>query len=85
MWRVLRNAVQAGLLPDDTSEVLSVQAIPPSLAVRDQLEETKAWQIAFQSGILSPQTWSQMCSLDYDQEQANIQAAKKGAPSEAKD
>jgi hypothetical protein len=82
MWRVLRNAVQAGLLADDALEVLCVKAIPPSLAVRDQLQETQAWQIAFQNGILSPQTWSQMCSLDYDQEQANIQAAKNAAPPE---
>ncbi len=85
MWLVLRNAVRAGLLADEALEVLCVQAIPPSLAVRDPLQETQAWKIAFECGILSPQTWSQMCSLDYDQEQANIKAAKKAAPPGDKD
>ncbi len=83
MWRVLRNAVQAGLLADGALESLCVQAVPPSLAVRDQLQEAEALQIAFKNGILSPQTWSQMCSLDYDQEQSNIHAAEQHSPKEA--
>ena len=42
MWRVLRNAVHAGSLPDDAFECSDIQAVPPSLAVRDKLEETRA-------------------------------------------
>jgi capsid protein len=71
MWRVLRAAVATGRLTPDALELVDIQASPPSLEVRDPLKETQAFKIEFQSGILSPQTWSQRRGLDYDQEQAN--------------
>lgn len=70
--RVVENAVAAGKLPPDVCEVVDVQIIPPSLRVRDQLQQAQVDRIAFNSGVLSPQTWSQHLGLDYDQEQKNL-------------
>jgi capsid protein len=72
MWRVLDNAAAAGRLPAGVRDAIEIQAGPPTLAVRDPLEEAQACRIELESGILSPQTWSQRRGLDYDQEQANF-------------
>lgn len=72
MWRVVDNAVRAGRLPHDVRSVVEIQIIPPSLHVRDQLRQAQVDRIAFDSGILSPQTWSQHLGLNYDQEQKNL-------------
>ncbi len=76
MRRVLTAAVSAGRLAPEVLTLVEIQAAPPSLAVRDQLKETQTLRIQHQSGILSPQTWSQLAGLDYDQEQTNLQAAR---------
>jgi hypothetical protein len=52
--------------------VCQIQIIPPPLVVRDQLRQARVDRIAFDSGVLSPQTWSQHLGLDYDQEQKNL-------------
>lgn len=72
MRRVIDNAVAAGKLPGNVHEFVHLQAVPPSLHVRDQLQQAQVDQIAFNHGILSPQTWSQHLGLDYDQEQKNL-------------
>ncbi len=72
MWRVLKNAAAAGRLPRDVRQRVDIQITPPSLRVRDQTRECKVEQIAFENGLLSPQTWSLRLGLDYDQEQKNI-------------
>ncbi len=72
MWRVVDNAVRAGRLQQDVRSLVDIQIIPPSLHVRDQLRGAQVDRIAFDSGILSPQTWSQHLGLDYDQEQKNL-------------
>ncbi len=72
IWRVIENAVAAGLLPRDTRQLVELQITPPSLRVRDQQRECQVERIAFESGILSPQTWSLRLGLDYDQEQKNL-------------
>lgn len=72
MWRVLENACHAGLLPAEALDVLDVQAVPPSLTVREPLAEAQTLELQARNGILSPQTWSQLSGLDYDQEQANL-------------
>lgn len=74
MRRVVNDAILAGRLPASVLELVDVQAVPPSLAVRDRLKETQRHRIEHESGILSPQTWSQLAGLDYDQEQANFSA-----------
>ena len=72
MWRVIENAVEAGKLPRDVRELIEIQITPPSLQVRDQLRACQVERIAFEKGILSPQTWSLRLGLDYDQEQKNL-------------
>ena len=56
----------------DVRDLVDIQIMPPSLHVRDQLRQAQVDRIAFDSGILSPQTWSQHLGLDYDQEQKNL-------------
>ena len=72
MWRVVDNAVRAGKLPADVRKQIDIQITPPSLHVRDQLRACQVERIAFEKGILSPQTWSLRLGLDYDQEQKNL-------------
>ncbi len=72
MWRVIENAAAAGRLPRDVRRHVELQVSLPSLHVRDQLRECQIERIAFENGVLSPQTWSQRLGLDYDQEQKNL-------------
>jgi capsid protein len=72
MWRVIENAVAAGTLPKNVAEVVQLQITPPSLYVRDQLQQAQVDRLAFNHGVLSPQTWSQHLGLDYAQEQKNL-------------
>jgi hypothetical protein len=77
LWRAVAHAADRGRLPAEALTQIEIQAAPPSLSVRDRLEEANALRIQYESRILSRQTWSQLCGLDYDQEQANIAADEK--------
>jgi hypothetical protein len=79
MWRVVDNAIEAGRLSPETRTLCEIQIVPPSLFARDPLRQTQVDRIAFESGILSPQTWSQHLGLDYDQEQKNLAGHGGGA------
>jgi len=72
MWQVVENAVQAGKLPRDVRRQMEIQVTPPILQARDQLRACQVERIAYENGILSPQTWSLRLGLDYDQEQKNL-------------
>ncbi|MEO1497502.1 MAG: hypothetical protein AAFV43_10160 [Planctomycetota bacterium] len=72
MGVVLGNAVRAGRLPEECVQSVQLQVEPPSVRVRDRLQETQIDRIAYERGVLSPQTWSQRLGLDYDQEQTNL-------------
>jgi capsid protein len=72
MRRVVDNAIAAGHLPANVHDSVHIQVVPPSLNVRDPLQQAQVDRIAFNSGVLSPQTWSQHLGLDYDQEQKNL-------------
>ncbi|MCC7085934.1 MAG: phage portal protein [Pirellulales bacterium] len=72
MWRAVGAAIEAGLLPADVRRTIDIQAAPPSPCMRDQLKDAQRRKIEHIAGILSPQTWSQLAGLDYDQEQANF-------------
>jgi hypothetical protein len=72
MRRVVDNAIAAGKLPRNVHDFVHIQVVPPSLHVRDQLQQAQIDRIAFNHGVLSPQTWSQHLGLDYDQEQKNL-------------
>ena len=72
LWRVVEAAVNVGRLPRETRSLIEIQASPPRLTPRDETKEVKMFRIEFEKKILSPQTWSRMRGLDYDQEQMNI-------------
>lgn len=80
MRRVVENACRTGHLEREALVDIEIQAVPPSLAVRDMLQTSQALLIEFEAGILSPQTWSQLAGLDYDQEQTNLAAAPRKQP-----
>ncbi len=70
--RALETAARIGRLPGEELTAINIQAEPPSLKTRDELEEVEAYRIELDAGVLSPQTWSQRRGLDYEQEQANL-------------
>ena len=72
MWRVVQNAVSSGRLPHDVQRAIDIQVTPPALEVREQYRACQVEKIAYESGVLSPQTWSLRLGLDYDQEQKNL-------------
>lgn len=72
LWRVIAHAVEAGRLPLEVHKWVDIQITPPSLEVRNTLQQAQVEKIAYEKGILSPQTWSLKLGLDYDQEQKNL-------------
>ena len=74
--RIVDTAIAAGHFPPETKQLVEIQAVPPSLSVRDQLKDTQRYKIENAAGILSPQTWSQLEGLDYGQEQTNFAAIR---------
>ncbi len=80
LWRVIENAVASGRLPRDVRNIVDIQVTPPSLNVRDQVRECQVEKIAYEKGVLSPQTWSLRLGLDYDQEQKNLAMHRSSLP-----
>lgn len=72
MWRVIDNAAAHGRLPAEARRLVDLQITPPTLRVREQLKDAQVEKIAYDSGLISPQTWSLRLGLDYDQEQKNL-------------
>ena len=77
MRRVVRNAIAAGRLPPEALTAVEIQIEPPTLATRDVKTEAEVRAVEFEHGILSPQTWSALAGLDYDQEQAHLKTHQK--------
>jgi len=72
LWRAVRVAAEASRLPQETRTLVDIQATPPRLTPRNERQEAEMFRIELESGILSPQTWSGMRGLDYEQEQRNL-------------
>lgn len=86
VWRVVEDAVLRGALPDDVGRRVSIQAIPPSLAVRDRLSEAQADEILMNAGVISPQTAAMRYGLDPNRERAlQRQLRQELAQSEKRD
>lgn len=66
--RVIDNDIAFGFLPPEAAGAVAIQAIPPTLAVRDRLSEAQADEILLKNGILSPQTMAMRYGLDPDKE-----------------
>jgi capsid protein len=72
MWRVVRNAVDAGRLSGEVPNSIDIRGIPPTLAVRDRLRDAQADQILLRNGAMSVETMAMRHGLDPEQEQQLI-------------
>ncbi|MBN1589207.1 MAG: phage portal protein [Pirellulales bacterium] len=72
LGRVMDHAAHAGRLPEDAMDRVKIQGIPPSLAVRDRLKETRADEILLRCGALSRETMALRHGLDPEQERVLI-------------
>ncbi|OHB73627.1 MAG: hypothetical protein A2V70_03555 [Planctomycetes bacterium RBG_13_63_9] len=68
LWRVVAHAVDAGRLPPEVPRSIDIQAIAPTLAVRDRLKDAQADQILLRNGAMSRQTMAVRHGLDPEQE-----------------
>ena len=69
----LEVAVQFGLLTESEVEETTVQISGPEIAVRNRLEDAQVAEKLDTLGCMSKQTTCEMFSLDYQQEQSNIE------------
>lgn len=85
-WKVIRIAHEAGRFDSfgitlaELRKAIELEIEPPTVAVRDLVNETTVNQILKQNGILSPRTWAGRESLDYDQEIRNGAKELAGLP-----
>lgn len=71
-WTQVVYAVEVGILPPETLQLVKLQAEGATLIVRDQAGEAQTNGIYVQMGVKSKKTVSMEQGLDYEQEQANI-------------
>ena len=69
----LRHAADAGLISHDDLAQVTLEAVGPSVQVRDALKEAQVRQADIAVGILSKKTASAKAGYDYEQEQTNIE------------
>ncbi len=62
--RAIRNAIQAGRLPEQTLQQIEIHAVAPNLAVRDRLRETQADKILLDAGVMSKKSMAIRNNLD---------------------
>ncbi len=62
--RVIEHAVHSGRLAAETPAAVDIQAVPPSLAVRDRLREAQADQILVRNGAMSVGTMAARHGLE---------------------
>ena len=68
MWRVVQSAVETGRLPAEALTSVDIQAIPPTLSVRDRHKEALADQILVRNKAMSTQTMAMRHGLDPERE-----------------
>lgn len=68
MWRVVATAVRIGRLPHTAMTAVDIRGIPPTVGVRDRLQEAQADRILVQSGAMSVSTMAMRHGLDPDRE-----------------
>jgi hypothetical protein len=74
--RAIKHAIGLGRLPDDTLAYVDVEAVPPSLVVRSQLDEANMRSRKLQDGYMSPQQAAQQDGEDWERVRKDIEAAK---------
>lgn len=70
--RARDNAIAAGMLPPESSELVELACTPPSVVVTDKLQEAQRFSIENTQGVRSVQTWQQAVGLDPEEEQVNF-------------
>lgn len=70
----LQHAANHGLITQSELDSIKIDVEPPTVQVRDRLQEAQARQIDMGLGILSPQTATAQINQDYEQEQINLEA-----------
>lgn len=75
--RALKHAIDRGRLDAETLRYVDVEVSPPSMIVRNRLDEASMRSRKMQDGVLSPQMAAQQDGEDWQQVNADIQAAKK--------
>jgi hypothetical protein len=68
MRRVIAAAAQSGRLAADARTAVAIEAVAPTLAVRDRLKEAQADQILLRNRAMSAQTMALRHGLDPDRE-----------------
>jgi hypothetical protein len=72
MAHVVQAAADAGCLPPDTLERVAIQAVAPTLAVRERLQDAQADQILVKNQAMSVETMAARHGLSPDHEQQLI-------------
>ena len=75
--RAIKHAIDKRRLDADTLRYVDVEVSPPSMIVRNRLDEANMRSRKIQDGYLSPQLAAQQDGEDWQQVNADIQAAKK--------
>lgn len=76
MERAIRLAIAKGRLPEDTLDLIVIDAEPPLITTRDRLKDTQADEILLRNKIASVQTIRARNNLDNEEEQAQIELEK---------
>ncbi|MCA9247350.1 MAG: phage portal protein [Planctomycetales bacterium] len=79
MWRVVQAAIDAGMLPTNTREMIAIQIGYPRVATRDEVAEAEVNRIYHELGVKSRQTIASELGLDYEQERQNLASTEDGA------
>jgi hypothetical protein len=72
MAHVVQAASETGRLPPDVLELVDIQAVAPTLAVRDRLQDAQADQILVRNQAMSVETMAARHGLSPDHEQQLI-------------
>jgi hypothetical protein len=86
-WRVMRAAVEWGLLPREVMKRVKAHVEPPRVAARDEDKDTARSKTLNEAGVLSKETWSKQEGLERDREKSQIEKEQaeqpKGVPGQA--
>jgi hypothetical protein len=74
----IQAAIQAGMLPKNTLNLVNLTVKAPSVETRDKAAEANANQIYATLGVKSKQTIAQEIGLDWEQEEVNLHDAGGG-------
>jgi len=69
LHRVLAHAAASGRLPEDILARVDLVGTPPTLAVRDRLQEARADQILVRNGAMSAATMAMRHGLGLEREE----------------